>query len=194
MAAEIFARKGYEASSMDEIALAVGSSKAAIYHYFDSKLAIYDAIIIETLEGVVQMLLEAVGSAPTSEAKIVAYFQTHLRFQQRNLSETTIIIESVSYAGREVSKREIELRAKTEAIVGDILIAGIKNGSFRKLDVSVTQKALVSIIAWFPKWYPGTHGLDVDRVIAAFMDLVMQGMRVWPDAKSLQVVRTPKQK
>src|ERR1700749_2572949 len=92
-AAGVFARKGFDGASMEEIAAAVGSSKAAIYHYFDGKWTIYNAIIIEPLEAVVAALVEAIGEEPTAEGKIAAYFDTHIRFQQRWLDAITVLVQ-----------------------------------------------------------------------------------------------------
>ncbi|EWM42258.1 bacterial regulatory s, tetR family protein [Bordetella holmesii 41130] len=50
-AAALFARSGYEGSSIADLACAIGVSKAAIYHYYPTKQDIYDAIIVEVLSG-----------------------------------------------------------------------------------------------------------------------------------------------
>ena len=50
-AARLFARDGYDGTSLGELAASVGVTKAAIYHYFPNKKEIYEAIIVRTLEG-----------------------------------------------------------------------------------------------------------------------------------------------
>ncbi|PJI53707.1 TetR family transcriptional regulator, partial [Methylobacterium radiotolerans] len=53
-AAKLFARSGYDGSSISDLAAAIGVSKAAIYHYYPTKQDIYDAIILQVLEGLTQ--------------------------------------------------------------------------------------------------------------------------------------------
>src|SRR5512141_2402589 len=48
-AAEIFARKGYAATSVQEIVLKAGVTKPALYYYFGSKEGVYQAILEKTL-------------------------------------------------------------------------------------------------------------------------------------------------
>ena len=42
---DLFARKGYEATSVSDIAGALGITKGALYRHFESKRAIFDAIL-----------------------------------------------------------------------------------------------------------------------------------------------------
>lgn len=59
MAAECFARKSYPAATMNDIALACGTSKARLYHYYDSK----EAILFDLLDRYTQRLLAIIGQA-----------------------------------------------------------------------------------------------------------------------------------
>ncbi|GAS92877.1 TetR/AcrR family transcriptional regulator [Mycolicibacterium brisbanense] len=58
-ARELFAREGYEATSLDAVAAAAGMTKGAVYHHFDSKRELFAA----TFEQVASDLAEIVGAA-----------------------------------------------------------------------------------------------------------------------------------
>lgn len=57
VAAQCFARKSYPAASMNDIAVAGGTSKARLYHYYGSK----DAILFDLLDRYTQRLLAIIG-------------------------------------------------------------------------------------------------------------------------------------
>ena len=57
VAAQCFARKSYPAASMNDIAVAGGTSKAGLYHYYGSK----DAILFDLLDRYTQRLLAIIG-------------------------------------------------------------------------------------------------------------------------------------
>jgi AcrR family transcriptional regulator len=59
MAAQCFAQRSYPAASMNHIAMAVGTSKARLYHYYDSK----EAILFDLLDRYTQRLLAVMGQA-----------------------------------------------------------------------------------------------------------------------------------
>src|SRR5690606_3753135 len=71
-AASLFAARGYETSSLGDLAAAMKVSKAAIYHYFSTKQDIYDAIILRTLEGLEEEVERAVGAEQTPPARLRA--------------------------------------------------------------------------------------------------------------------------
>ncbi|WP_020167735.1 MULTISPECIES: TetR/AcrR family transcriptional regulator [Methylotenera] len=70
-AAEVFQEMSFDQATMDEIAARVGSSKATLYRYFDSKEALFMALIQRTANGqggrMVPMLHAASGGVPPDQ-------------------------------------------------------------------------------------------------------------------------------
>lgn len=79
VALRLFAERGYEATTMDEIAEAAGVTKPLLYQHFSSKRALY----LELVDSVAEDLLAAIGSATSAAAGpreqvedgFAAYFQ-----------------------------------------------------------------------------------------------------------------------
>jgi AcrR family transcriptional regulator len=78
VAAQCFARQSFPAASMNDIAAACGTSKARLYHYYESK----DAILFDLLDRYTQRLLGLIGEAEA-------------RAQRKNLSEREALNELV---------------------------------------------------------------------------------------------------
>lgn len=78
VAAHCFARQSFPAASMNDIAAACGTSKARLYHYYESK----DAILFDLLDRYTQRLLALIGEAEA-------------RAQRKNLSEREALNELV---------------------------------------------------------------------------------------------------
>lgn len=70
ISAEIFSRQGFRATSMNEIAAAVGLSKPTLYHYFRSKEELLVRIYSEVLDESVEAARRTVAAAPTPLAAI----------------------------------------------------------------------------------------------------------------------------
>ena len=77
-AALCFAQKSYPAASMNDIAVACGTSKARLYHYYDSK----ESILFDLLDRYTQRLLAIIGQAEATA-------------QRRNLDERAAVHELV---------------------------------------------------------------------------------------------------
>ena len=78
IAAQCFADRSYPAASMNEIATACGTSKARLYHYYDSK----EAILFDLLDRYTQRLLALIG-----ESQAVA--------ERRNLDDRAALHELI---------------------------------------------------------------------------------------------------
>lgn len=60
-ARELFAERGYEATTTAEILARSGVSKGAMYHHFETKLDLFEAVYIEVEDASVARLVEAAG-------------------------------------------------------------------------------------------------------------------------------------
>ena len=78
VAAQCFAERSYPAASMNDIAAAGGTSKARLYHYYESK----EAILFDLLDRYTQRLLAIIGQAEATA-------------QRRNLDERAALHELV---------------------------------------------------------------------------------------------------
>ena len=68
-AEQVFARVGYEKAQVEEIAVAAGFSKGALYAHFNSKEELFLALYEEKTAGSLAKLRHALDSAPTREGK-----------------------------------------------------------------------------------------------------------------------------
>src|SRR5690606_30810222 len=82
-AAELFARRGYENSSVGELAAALGVSKAALYHYFPTKQDIFDSIIVEVLQGLRDEVAGELAGASGAPERLRRFMLAHARYFER---------------------------------------------------------------------------------------------------------------
>ena len=176
-AAKLFARSGYDGSSISDLAAAIGVSKAAIYHYYPTKQDIYDAIILEVLEGLTQTVGRDVTAAEGGVARLRAFMVGHARyFEQHHAQFVTMLI---GYSGMALSEREdaARLRDNYEKRLREVITQGVAEGAFRPLDVSATGRAVLSMLNWMVRWYKPGQGDSAEAIAAGYFDLLVGGMR-----------------
>jgi AcrR family transcriptional regulator len=66
-AAEVFARRGYDGASMDEIARCAGYSKGALYWHFDSKDELFFALMDQSVDAPAHEMIELLHAAPPEQ-------------------------------------------------------------------------------------------------------------------------------
>lgn len=77
-ARELFARKGFEAARMDEVAAAVGVTKPAVYRYFPGKDRLIEALLEEDLAAPARGVVRWIDAHPGPVAEMVAGFSERI--------------------------------------------------------------------------------------------------------------------
>jgi AcrR family transcriptional regulator len=78
VARNIFAKFGFRKTTMEEIAQAARKGKSSIYHYFNSKEEIFNAVVEKEAGALHIALSEAINTSSTPEEKLKAYIQTRM--------------------------------------------------------------------------------------------------------------------
>lgn len=149
-AIDIFSRKGYHNTRMEEIALAAGAGKGTIYEYFASKLELFQ----EVLSAGWQALEENTTMAETDSMSIQRLLQGltygHLRFFEEQRQLTRLTFWEVETIDRELMAWAHQMRADKERQVQTLIEAAIKRGEVRDdLDAWVISHLLCAIISYF---------------------------------------------
>jgi len=78
VALTVFGKNGYHNTSMNEVADAAGVTKPVLYQHFDSKRALYIAVLETVGEGIIAAIKSATRATPSgkeqTEAGMIAYF------------------------------------------------------------------------------------------------------------------------
>src|SRR3954471_7210574 len=170
-AAQIFRDRGYDATSVSDIARALGLTKAGLYHYFDSKEALLFEIMTYGLERVRDEVLLPAREIRDPEERLRQIVLRHARI-------TTDGRGAVAHLGDELralpaaGRRQIEerLRFYVDLIRGTL--EELKDaGRLRDVDPTVAAFSLLGMILWLPRWFRQDGRLSQDTVareIAAF--------------------------
>ena len=175
-AARLFARCGYESSSVADLAAAIGASKAAIYHYYPTKQDIYDAIILDVLGGLTAAVSQAVEQASTAPERLCQFMVAHARYFESHHAQFVTML--VGYSGMAITERDdaARLRDGYEHLLRDIIAGGVASGEFRALDVAATGRAVLSMLNWMARWYQPGGAQTAETIAAGYFDLLAGGL------------------
>ncbi len=177
-AARLFARDGYDGTSLSELATSVGVTKAAIYHYFPNKKEIYEAIIVRTLEGLRRHVSQAAAGAPGPEEALARFMTAHADFFEEHYDGFLTML--VGYGGMEnvvMIAEAQKLRDEHEQALRHIIADGIAKGAFRAVDIDVTSRAVLSMLNWMVRWFKPGKGRRAASFACDYYDLMFGGLR-----------------
>ncbi|SFA87394.1 MULTISPECIES: TetR/AcrR family transcriptional regulator [unclassified Bacillus (in: firmicutes)] len=133
-----FAKKGFQAATIDDIVAHSGISKGSIYNYFKSKDEIYLSLMVDNTTETNQRLLEEISKYSTAVEKIRYLFGTYLDFEP--FAEKNKANVLVHYEFKLHSSRSEELLAYLKKrrqqyfidLVADIIEDGQSKGDVKK--------------------------------------------------------------
>jgi AcrR family transcriptional regulator len=123
-AAKVFAERGYQAASVDEIAAAAGLSKGAVYWNFSSKDELFHALLEERIDRRIEETAEILRSAPTDRPIDP---EVANRWEDMLGRERELMLLSQEHWARAVRDPELRARyAERQARLRDVLADGLR--------------------------------------------------------------------
>ena len=136
VARQLFAHKGVENTTMNDIAAASDKGRRTIYTYFKNKREIYNAVIEKESEQIVYKLRSVADSNETPENKLRQFmyrrFETMAELTSRHDSTSSTIRSFFSRDFRRLDKIRKTVFNKEREIFKEILAEGIEEGIFDK--------------------------------------------------------------
>jgi len=176
-ALKLFHEKGYHATSMQDIAAAVGLYKGSLYHYIDGK----EDLLARVFERAMAALLAdveriAADTASRPSAQLRAIVAAHVEAVANNLDALTVYLhEWRALAGDSLASVRAQ-RDRYTALVSEIVARGVRVGEFRTGDVRIATLGLIGMCNWLCQWYRPGGRLSPTEIASHFADLVLDGL------------------
>ena len=173
-----FLAKGYFATRMDEIAKAAGLSKGGVYFHFDSKRDIFRALVQEEYDAAVSFIDSVVvgeGHMATKLLTLGEHF-TALFSTSADNPRFMAIIGEMALRDKEIEALLREIQENHVNKMTELIDWGIGQGQLRDVDAGSVAYLLKSLIDGIQASYAIGYEVDLERVLAAGLDLVMRGI------------------
>lgn len=182
-AVRVFAQKGYEAASVDEIALEAGVAKGTVYYHFKSKSDLFAAIIEHGLDALIGHLREAILRSADPVDQLNAIFDALTDYARAFDSFMYVLFKEALAPGREWAGRVAIYWRMFADMVEDIVERGKSMGIIGDVDSeAITQSILSSLAAAALGWAMGIGDERwVERVLRGLKSITLRGIAVDPE-------------
>jgi AcrR family transcriptional regulator len=180
----VFAERGYEATSMEDIADRAKVSKPILYEHFGGKEGLYAVIVDREMDYMVRRIVEAIGSGTARErleAATIA-FLTYVKDHPDGFAVLSHDSPTTSTRGR-LSSLLNDLAER----IGDIFAAAFKDAGFDVKMAPIYAHALVGMVTFVGKWWQDVRKPSVEEVAKHIGALAWMGLRHLPKRPSLKV-------
>ena len=177
IASEIFAKKGYEATSVREIALKAGLNKATIYHYFSSK----EEILFKIMDNAMEEALKNLEAILSEDSDALEKFENVLKFYSKyyvsKQAELSLLVNELNSLKHEYKTLLTEKEKKYVDLMKSVLYELKKKGVLKEeLPITVIVFTFFSIIHYTVKWYEPSGKIKVDELSEYFVEIFTKGI------------------
>ena len=183
-AAEVFEKRGFAQTRIQDIAQALDLSRSALYHYFKSKDEMLASLVQEHTSARLPALAE-LASAKTRPAgeRLREALRRTIEIRLASGSRLRALDRLTAEMPEDLRKRFDKDRRRILDLYADIVADGIAEGEFRDVDTRTAALALLGLASWTSWWYSPDGRRSPDELTQALVDIALNGL-VRPDGCS----------
>ncbi|MBV1865064.1 MAG: TetR/AcrR family transcriptional regulator [Rhodobacteraceae bacterium] len=176
-AKRLFARHGYAAVSMRQIAAEVGVQAGALYLYTPDKQGLLFGLLNTHMEEVLAAwaVVDPGGNAGT---RLQAFVEFHIPHHLERLEAVFISYMELRNLTPENFATIEALRRSYENRLEDILKAGVSEGRYRLEDTKLTTMAIIAMLNGVNTWYKESGRFSREQVVEIYVDMVKRAVGV----------------
>jgi TetR/AcrR family transcriptional regulator, cholesterol catabolism regulator len=185
----LFRDRGYDATSVSDVARALGLTKAGLYHHFESKEALLFEIMMFGLDKVRDEVIVPVRAIRDPEERLRQLIVRHARITTRGQG-------AVAHLGDEIralpppARRQVEHRMRVYFdLVRDTLSELQASKRLRGVDPTVATFSLIGMILWLPRWFRQDGRLTQNEIADHVANFALGGLVREPPRGKMRIAR-----
>lgn len=187
-AARLFQKRGYDATSMNDIAAALKLSKGGLYHHFQSKDEILYEIMNHAMEITEERVLNPVRGIADPEERLRALIRLHIEVVLSPRDREITVMLHENHPLPPALRKRINIRKKDYIHFLESLMTEVQDKAQEKVQNKAQHRArgkvspraaafaLLGMINWIYQWYKPEGELQAQNLIPQFTDLIFGGI------------------
>ncbi|WP_419735497.1 TetR/AcrR family transcriptional regulator [Pseudomonas sp. COR18] len=173
-AAHLFRNKGYERTTVRDLASAIGIQSGSIFHHFKSKDEILRAVMEETILYNTALMRASLAEAGTVRERVLALIRCELQSIMGGTGEAMAVLV---YEWRSLSPlaqaKVLALRDIYEQIWLQVL-GEARDAGYIKGDVFIVRRFLTGALSWTTTWFRPQGSLTLDQLADEALALILK--------------------
>jgi AcrR family transcriptional regulator len=181
VAVRVFNDRGYDGTSMDDVARAAGITKASIYYHVSGKEDLLERGIRRGLDALFGMLDEPQAGSGPAEARLRHVLVRTVAIMSEQLPEVALLLRV--RGNTETERWALERRRTFNRRIANMVQAAMDEGALRpELEAALVARLLFGMVNSIAEWYRREGRLDSDDIAAAIQRIAFDGLRLSPAA------------
>jgi AcrR family transcriptional regulator len=177
VAAEVFHRKGYDNTSLSDVATAAGLTKAGLYHHVSSKESLLYTVLDSGLDLTESYVMKPLVDITEPLDRLKTMIELHLRLvlEERNLEVTGLLHECKTLSTTDqtrINRRKKEYVRMTTKLIADV----IRKHGVTDVNPKLAAFALLGMLNWTYQWYTASGSNSREEIVKSFQRIFLQGI------------------
>jgi AcrR family transcriptional regulator len=175
-AAQIILRKGYDATSVNDIANALGMTKAGLYHYINGKKELLFDIMNFGLDELDEEVVTPACAIADTGARLRFIIESHARLVTRGQGAITILVDEITALtpaqNRKITRRKRQYFDSLRNVLNQLK----KEGRLQDVNTTAATFSLLGMIHWLSRWFRQGGTLTEEQVAEDIVKIALQGL------------------
>jgi AcrR family transcriptional regulator len=175
-AAQIILRKGYDATSINDIANALGMTKAGLYHYINGKKELLFDIMNFGLDELDEEVATPAGEIAEPAERLRFIIASHAQLVTRGQGAITILVDEITALtpaqNRIITRRKREYFNRLRELLNTLKA----EGKLQDVDTTVATFSLLGMISWLSRWFRQNGALTQEQVAEQITKIALNGL------------------
>lgn len=177
VALQLFAEDGYEATSVRDIARAVGVKPASLYSHFPSKEDVLWAIVQRAIADLEAQQRDALANVTGPGTMLRTFVRTHTAYHARHSLHARIVNERFRSLSPARLAEVVAFRDRYEVLLRDILREGAARGLFDVSDLKLTSFSILQMGMAVAIWFREDGTIGVEAVCDHYVEMALRMTR-----------------
>lgn len=177
IAVDLFNERGYDATSVADLATRLGVSKSALYHHFDSREQLLDIALDRALRGLEGLLDEGGARTGTPSQRLRFVLRGAVLVLVDDLPFVTLLLRVRGNSA--VERRALDRRRSFDHRVTDLVHEAQRAGEVRAdIDGAVATRLLFGMVNSLTEWYRAGGPTDAATLADDLLRIALDGLAV----------------
>ncbi|MBI2206256.1 MAG: TetR/AcrR family transcriptional regulator [Candidatus Rokubacteria bacterium] len=182
--ARVFNRRGYDATTLDDIARALGVTKAALYYYVENKEDVLYQCHTKALDLATDAVQTALAQTPAPDEQLRIVFRRYIEGMTDQLAGAVVLLYEGALSPA-LNRRILDRRDAYERMLRGIVEDGIARGIFVPCDSKLVVFAILGALNWIPRWYDAAGPRAATDIATSFAEFFVRGLSTNPSSTTL---------
>lgn len=174
IAARLFNQKGYERTTVRDLANAAGIQSGSLFHHFKTKEDILKSVMVDTIIFNTERMKKEMAKAETCVAALKALIRCELESINGETGEAmSVLVYEWRSLNADNQEMILKLRDEYESLWIDTITQAKENGLVTG-DVFVLRRLLTGALSWTKTWYKPKGGMSLDDLAEQALNLAIK--------------------